>query len=105
MNSSNSPLHVIDANRPKVDLSDLIARIDVACMQLEHLESGHWYDVERSCRRIADPAVASWLRRYGFSGLSELPIDAMFAFAVSLERHLARISPPNTKAPMIKGAN
>lgn len=93
-----------ELDRQKVDLSDLIAQIDVSCMQLEILEPGQWYDVPQRRRRIESTDVASWLARYGFKNLGDLPQPALIAFSISLQRQLQRIDPNTIKAPAIAEA-
>lgn len=95
---------IADLDRPKVDLSDLIAQIDVACMQLERFDPGHWYDFATARRRIDSPAVDSWLDSYDFKNLAELPQPALIAFAISLQRQLLRLDPQAIKAPAIAEA-
>lgn len=78
-------------SRPKQDLSDLLARIDIACVLLEMVEPGLWYDFELSRRRLCHPEVSRWMQLYEFCDLAQLPPEALTAFCLSVERHLDRL--------------
>ncbi len=80
-----------ELERPKRDLSDLLGRIDIACLLLENLETGYWWNAELCRRRLTHPEVRSWLSLYNFSDLADLPADALAAFCLSVERHLKRL--------------
>lgn len=72
------------------DMSNTIARIHVSAMQLEAHDPGFWWDIERSTLRLRHVAVASWMQRYGFQSMNDLPPEALVAFDVSLRRRLEK---------------
>ena len=77
---------------PRRDMSDVIARIDIACIALEIHEPGQWWDFERRRRRLEHPAIAQWMQFYDFASLSDLPPAALIAFSASLNRRLDAIA-------------
>ncbi|MEL6260475.1 MAG: hypothetical protein AAFR12_05350 [Cyanobacteria bacterium J06626_6] len=87
----------------QVDLSDVIAEIDVLCYRLDFYEMGQWWDYTRSSRKLTHPAVTSWMEHYGFSGFSDLPSSAVIAVRNSLQKYLESAKKGITPTVLVDG--
>lgn len=78
-----------EIDRPKLDLSDLIAEISILAFELEQFERGLWWDAESNRPRFRHQAIAHWMQVYKFSRFDDLPVAAVVAFRDSLRHRLA----------------
>ncbi|MEM9087428.1 MAG: hypothetical protein AAGC93_01675 [Cyanobacteria bacterium P01_F01_bin.53] len=74
---------------PPRDLSTTLAEIHVACIQLELIEPGVWWDFADSRPRLRHLAVIDWMERYQFAKMADLTPQALTAFRISLNRRIA----------------
>lgn len=78
---------LVEFEGPNRDLSDLFARLDVVCIQLELVEPGLWFDFSRSRRLLMHPAILKRFAECGYSGLNDLPSEAIASLVVAIEKH------------------
>lgn len=97
MENSTDSTNQLDFSSDRIDLSDLIARIDIACLCLDFFEPGLWWDWQKHRRAIAHPSFLQWMALYKFSSLAMLPPAALISLCSQLER---RVNFLNSPAPL-----